>query len=177
MQYSTKALFDMLTLFFIAIGAILMGIVGVYHLIARDGNAMLSVIFILFGVAALFHMFSRDYYLPFLGRAAYPCGTLVEKAPPNADLHVDVTTSPNVNVIYWVSDKVNDGQVAKNPLIVYEKDGNSGVTLSDGNGKATLHIRKPKPVMSGMSSHLPLHVHYRACNEPGMMSSVQTMFL
>jgi uncharacterized membrane protein YuzA (DUF378 family) len=173
MQYSTKALFDMFTLFFIAIGAILMGIMGVYQLVARDGNAMLSVIFILFGMAALFHMFSRDYYLPFLGRAAYPCGSLTEKVPVNADLTVDVITAPNVNVIYWVSEKVTDGQVAKNPMIVYEKDGNSGVTVSDGNGKATLRIRKPKSVMSS----LPVHVHYRICNEPGMMSNVQTVFL
>ena len=54
-------------------------------------NKIVSFIIVLVVVASLlYNMFNRNFYLPFLGWAVYPCGTLAEKVPRNADTTVTV---------------------------------------------------------------------------------------
>src|SRR6056300_688801 len=63
---------------------------------------LLNFIIILSVVASIiYNIFDRNFYLPFLGWTAYPCGSLAEKIPRGADTTVTVQVKPNVNVIYW----------------------------------------------------------------------------
>ena len=153
---------------------------SVYCLIyASEHN--ISVIWLIFCVVALICAVwlasDRNTYLPFLGRAVYPCGSLPTKTPENADTEVTVSVPANVNVIYWASelDGATPGTVIDNPWDAYKNYANSGVVLSDNTGKAVLRFRQPVSykVANGMKT-LKTHVHYRYCLHPGMLSPIYT---
>lgn len=131
-------------------------------------------------VSAIWLASDRNTYLSFLGRAVYPCGSLPPKTPENADTQVVVSVPANVNVIYWASelDGAKPGTIINNPWDAYKNYSNSGVTVSDDNGNATLKFRMPVPykVAGGMKT-LKTHVHYRYCIHPGMLSPVFTKTL
>lgn len=171
---------EMCTLFFVVFGALSLGIQGLFGVNIIEWMANHSFAFIegmlytVIGVSALLHIFSRDYYLRFLGHTAFPCGSLVEKIPLQADTFVDIVVEPNVNIIYWAAEV---GDVAQeNPWIAYNKFSNAGVTRSDDRGNAILRVRKPGSykVRSGT---LQPHVHYRTCKHSGMLSRVHTVYL
>ena len=143
-------------------------------------NKIISFIIILSVVASLlYNMFDRNFYLPFLGWAVYPCGSLAEKVPRNADTTVTVQVKPNVNVIYWASEPSSqEDQPINNPWDAYANYDNSGVVRADASGKAVLHFRSPSSYQVGlMHKTLKRHVHYRECRHEGMLSAIKTIFL
>ena len=138
---------------------------------------VLHFIIILFVVASIiYNLFDRNFYLPFLGWTTYPCGSLAEKIPLNADTTVTVQVQPNVNVIYWGSETSStEDQTIDNPWDAYANYENSGVVRADSNGKAILHFRNPSTYQVGiMNKTLKKHIHYRECRHPGMLSSIKT---
>ena len=143
-------------------------------------NKFISFIIILSVVASiLYNMFNRNFYLPFLGWSVYPCGSLAEKVPRNADTTVTVQVKPNVNVIYWGSEpSLPEEQPIDNPWDAYANYDNSGVVRADENGKAVLHVRSPSSYQVGlMNKTINRHIHYRECRHPGMLSDIKTIFL
>jgi uncharacterized protein len=177
-----KKKFEMITLLLIVIGALNWGLIGFFkfnlvEFIARNTfKSIETVIYMLVGLSALFHILSRNFYLPFLGDTVFPCNSMVEKVPENADTSVKITTIPNSNIIFWAAE--HDNEVKENPWIAYVEYSNAGVAKSDVNGVAVLNFRKPAPykVKNGWKTLVP-HVHYRVCKYPGMLSEVKTVFL
>ena len=141
----------------------------------------LSNLIIILSVSAsiIYFMFDRNFYLPFLGWAVYPCGSLAEKVPLNADTSMVIQVPPNVNVIYWASEpSKKEDQPIGDPWEAYANYDNSGVVKSDATGKAKLIFRSPSSYNVGLiNKTLKTHVHYRICKHPGMLSDVQTVFL
>ena len=143
-------------------------------------NKIVSFIIVLVVVASLlYNMFNRNFYLPFLGWAVYPCGTLAEKVPRNADTTVTVDVKPNVNVIYWASEPSSiEDQPINNPWDAYANYDNSGVVRADASGKAVLQFRNPSSYQVGlMNKTIKRHVHYRECRREGMLSAIKTIFI
>lgn len=141
---------------------------------------LLSFVVVLVVIASLlYNMFDRNFYLPFLGWSVYPCGSLAEKIPRNADTTISVQVKPNVNVIYWGSEpSAKETQPIDNPWDAYANYDNSGVVRADENGKAVLQFRNPSSYQVGlMSKTLPRHIHYRECRHPGMLSDIKTIKL
>lgn len=164
----------------IVIGALNWGLIGFFDfnlvewLSDRTFEHLDTIIYCLVGLSALFYFFARDYYLPFLGRAVFPCGSMVQKVPDNADKDVVVKVEPGVNVIFWSAE---EGDVVKaNPVIAYSEYSNAGVVKSDQNGTAVLRVRSPAAYKVPGKTLSP-HVHYRTCDTNGMLSRVQTVFL
>ena len=143
-------------------------------------NKVISFIVILIVVASiLYNIFNRNFYLSFLGCSVYPCGSLAEKIPLNADTKVTVQVKPNVNVIYWASESSkSDNQPIDNPWDAYANYDNSGVVRADANGKAVLQVRNPSSYQVGlMNKTLSRHIHYRECRHPGMLSEIKTIII
>jgi len=172
---------EMLTLLLVVVGALNWGLVGLFgfnlvtFIATYTFGWVENLVYILVGVSALLHVLSRNYYLPFLGDAVFPCNSMVEKVPENANTQVKIDTKPNTNVIYWASE--THKEVVANPWLAYEQYSNAGVTRSDVNGVAVLKFREPSAYMvpNGMKTLQP-HVHYRVCAYPGMLSEVKTVF-
>ena len=143
-------------------------------------NKVICFIVIVFVVASiLYNIFDRNFYLPFLGWSVYPCGSLAEKVPLNADTKVSVQVKPNVNVIYWASEPTSlVKQPIDNPWDAYANYDNSGVVRADANGNAILHVRNPSSYQVGlMHKTLQRHIHYRECRHPGMLSDIRTIMI
>lgn len=135
-------------------------------------------IYIAVGISALTIMFYRDTYLPFLGETVMPCSVLSEQTPRGADTEVKIQTHPNAKVIYWASEpdkehlaKLNDWRAA------YLNFENIGVTSANGEGSATLRLRKPQPYSVPIRGRLEAHIHYRICGEGGFLGRIETLFL
>lgn len=133
-------------------------------------------------IAAAIIMFvgCRDFYLPFLGSTVYPCGSLAEKIPVNADTAVSIKVSPGANVVYWASEPSAPAmQPISNPWDAYAMYDNSGVVRADAAGNATLRFRSPSSYKVGLvvGRELKRHVHYRVCDYAGMLSPIKTVFV
>lgn len=136
-----------------------------------------KVIYLLVGVSALYLFFKRDTYLPFLGETLVPCGAFSPRTPDNANLEVNVQVKPNTKVVYWASEPAKDGEFNSWDL-AYKDYTNAGVALSDKDGKATLHVRgKPQSYKVPFKGRLASHVHFRVCDENGMLGPVKTYFI
>jgi len=133
-------------------------------------------------IAAAIIMFvgSRNFYLPFLGSTVYPCGSLAEKVPVNADTSISVKAKPGANIVYWASEPTDPAmQPISNPWDAYAMYDNSGVVRADAQGNATLRFRSPSSYKVGYlyNRKLPRHVHYRVCDYAGMLSPIRTVNL
>jgi uncharacterized membrane protein YuzA (DUF378 family) len=174
-----KKKLEMLTLLFVVVGALNWGLVAfgfnLVKFIARYTFASLEpIVYGLVGFSALVHILSRNYYLPFLGDAVFPCGSMVEKVPVNANTEVKVQVQPKHNVVYWAAD--THDEIMENPWVAYQEFSNAGVARSDVNGIAVLKFRKPSGYKVGYKTLEP-HVHYRVCYHPGMLDAVKTVFM
>jgi len=178
--YTLKYL-QLITFIFIIIGALHLGILGffninIFKLQGKYTNINIEkTLYIIIGICALINVFSRDYYLPFLGSTVYPCGSLVEKIPSNADMQIYVYTPPHSSVIYWASE--SHKEVIENPWLAYGENTNAGVTKADGKGLTILKVRKPSIYKTPMGKKLSPHVHYRVCEGNGMLSRVETVII
>jgi len=125
----------------------------------------------------LMYIVNRNFYLPFLGWSVYPCGSLAEKVPTNADTSILVKVKPNSNVIYWASEPSEmEKQPISNPWDAYANYDNSGVVRSDAQGNALLRVRTPTSYRAGLMGYeLKRHIHYRVCNQSGMLSAIKTV--
>lgn len=184
-QYIVKTI-DLVTLVVILIGALNWGLIGVFNwnmvaaLAKVTFKGLERAVYVLVGFAALVHLLRRDYYLPFLGDAAVPCGMLITKRPKDANQQVLLNTdAPEANVIYWAAEPAVDKKIKENPWIAYAEYANAGVTRTNTSGVATLYIRGPPAqykVKGGMKT-LDAHVHYRICRGAGMLGPVRTLKL
>jgi uncharacterized membrane protein YuzA (DUF378 family) len=175
---------ELISLSLIIIGALNWGLIGAtgFNMVAWIAKNTLKdiepFIYVLVGISAITHLFSRDYYLPFLGKTVYPCGSLQLKEPANADMKVSIKVQPNVNVIYWAAE--TNKEIVDNPWLAYSEYENTGVTRSDADGNAVLRFRTPAsykvPAMFGDKT-LKAHVHYRTCGFNGLLSRVETVFM
>lgn len=174
---------NIITLFIIVVGALNWGLVGVFDFNLVQYIFTPSIerfVYILVGIAALFHIVTRDYYLPFLGMCAFPCGSLVERVPENANIEVKVQTTPNVNVIYWAAEPSASTSSSQtpydNPWVAYQEYKNAGVAKSDNNGIAVLKVRSPSPYkIPPFYNTIHTHVHYRTCSSSGLLGRVETI--
>ncbi len=178
-----KKKFEMFTLMLVVIGALNWGLIGAFgfnlvsFLAKKTLSSLENTVYILVGISALFHILSRNFYLPFLGDAVFPCESMTPKTPQNADTQVKVEVPPNTNVIYWAAE--HNKEVVDNPWVAYAENSNAGVVRSDINGVAILKFRKPASYKVGLGGWKTLapHVHYRVCQSPGMLSEVKTVFV
>jgi hypothetical protein len=132
-----------------------------------------KVVSVIAMIAALSLVFRRNIYLPFLGETVYPCDNLSEKTPDGAELTVTVTDVPvNAKVVYWAAEPSTG--IVGNPWDAYGKYKNSGVATANANGTAQLRIRKPTGYKVPSGRELKPHVHYRFCQESGILSSIRT---
>lgn len=172
---------DIITLFLVVVGALNWGLVGLFKFnlvswVARHTDKSIEpIIYVLIGVSALLHILSRDYYLTFLGPAAFPCGSLLERIPENADKQVEVRVTPFSNVIYWAAEPGIPKDAT--PWVAYNKYANAGIVKADAEGRAVIKFRHPSSYKVPMRGNLPEHVHYRVCRMNGLMSRVETIRL
>lgn len=170
---------DLITLLFVIVGALNWGLIGLFgpsgNVVTRIFGEWAFIIYLVVGFSALIHLFNRNYYLPFLGDAAWPCGDLVEKVPNDADTSAQVNVKkPGATVVYWASESASTTQ--PNPWTAYGQNTNAGVAKADSNGLVTLKVRKPASYKVGVfHRELPKHIHYRVCMTPGMISRVETV--
>jgi uncharacterized membrane protein YuzA (DUF378 family) len=173
--------FYLVTLAIIIVGALNWGLVGAFDFNAVEllGNpSLISAVYIAVGLSALVHLFRRDYYLPFLGSSAFPCGPLQPKTPQGANTAIEITTVPNSNVVFWAAEPSTDRKAKDNPwFVAYDAYLNSGVTRSDGDGRAILRVRMPSSYTVPYKGELDPHIHYRTCLKGGMLSPVETVFV
>lgn len=145
----------------------------------RKNTILCCIVCIVLVLCSLIVFIDRNYYLPFLGWSVYPCGSLTEKVPTKADTQLTVQVKPNSNVIFWASEPSNpESQPISNPWDAYANYENAGVVKSDARGIATLKVRSPSTYRVGLTNRkLENHIHYRVCENSGMLGPVQTLFL
>ena len=137
------------------------------------------ILYSLIALSAVTLMFHQSTYLPFLGETVVPaCSILAERVPEGATTVVKVRVAPGAKVLYWAAepgteglDKVHDWREA------YAQFKNAGVTVADVRGNAFLKVRPPQPYTVPFRGTLDPHVHYRICQQDGMMGRIETMFL
>lgn len=135
-------------------------------------------VYVIVGICALAIMVSRDTYLPFLGETVLPCSMIPEHIPENANTQVVVTAEPGTKVLYWAAEPGTEHlKDLKTWRGAYDKYLNSGVVRADGNGKATLLVRRPQPYRVPWKGRLESHVHFRLCRDDGMLGAIKTVFL
>jgi hypothetical protein len=169
-----KKRLEMLTLLITALGAIVLGAMALYW--SKGVATWTQALYITVIVCAIVNLVSRDYLLPFLGDAVFPCDSMATKVPENANMQTKIQTKPNSNVVYWAADAHKE--IMSNPWTAYADYANAGVVRSDINGIAILHFRKPTgyKVAQGLMTLKP-HVHYRVCENPGMLSKIKTVYV
>ena len=134
------------------------------------------IIYILVAISAIMLVTQRDFRLPFLGETVFPCNSLPNSIPYNADTKVSVQVKPNSKVVYWAA-KGNPDTIFSNPWDAYGDNSNYGVTTSDNNGVAVFSFRYPPRYRVPSKGLLNPHVHYRVCLGKGMMSRIHTLDL
>lgn len=151
--------------------------INIIELLGNKINKILTLcIYILIGIAGVYQMTNRDFYLTFLSKSVYPCGSLIEKKPENSTIKKTIKTKPNTNVIYWASEYADS--IFEDPYIAYDKYANTGVAKSDTEGNAILEFREPQGYkVPYKNKTLKPHVHYRECFYDGMLDSVKTLYL
>ena len=127
-------------------------------------------------IAALSLVVRRNIYLPFLGETVYPCDNLSDKTPDGADSAVTMKTPdipPGTKVVYWAAEPSTS--IVSNPWDAYGKYENSGVATSNKDGHVELKFRKPTGYKVPSGRELKPHVHYRFCQESGILSEIRTI--
>ena len=136
-----------------------------------------TIVHCVVGVIMIYYVIQREYYLPFLGNAVFPCDSLEPKEPTNAQRTIHIEGLPsNVNVFYWAAEEDTSKEIEENPWLAYKKYANSGVIRTDSKGSVDLSIREPVKYRVPTGKTLERHVHYRYCIGDGMLSEVRTAF-
>jgi len=137
-----------------------------------------NVIVMLIVLSAVCIGFHRDTYLPFLGTSVMPCSLLNPQVPTEADFEFQLALRPGSKVLYWAAEPANhELQFVQNWKKAYRDFKNAGVTVADHTGNASLKVRKPQSYSVPFKGELQPHIHYRVCEDLGMMGPVQTITL
>lgn len=167
----------------IVIGSVNWALIGAFDfnlVTTLFGRGIITrVVYILVGIAALSVAFRRDFYLPFLGESAFPCGAFVDRAPPGATRQVKVVVQPHQKIIYWAAEPATEYlETVADVWTAYKDNKNTGVTTADDNGVAILKVREPQPYSVPWRGRIDAHVHYRVCGgNGGWLGRVQTKFI
>jgi hypothetical protein len=113
---------------------------------------------------------------PVLGPTVIPCAALQERIPEHADTTVTIgELGPGTKVIYWASEPATVGLATlKDWQKAYLDFANAGVATVDEAGRATLRVRKPQAYTVPILGRIESHVHWRSCQDGGLMGPVQT---
>lgn len=130
-------------------------------------------------LAFIVNVSNLTFYLPFLGKAAYPTGLLKEQYPPKANFEYNLKkVSPNTMIIYWGSDNPSKKPLPiSNPWDAYKKYDNAGIAISNNEGTAILKIVKPVSYKIPNGTTLKPHIHYREVLKDGMIGPVETEYV
>lgn len=135
-------------------------------------------LYILIALAGVYFAISRDTYLPFLGPTILPCNALSESRPNNAEFVSIVKVPKNSKVLYWAAEP---GQNSRYVWDAYGNFSNMGIVVADELGNAKLTVRKPGGYYVNkfgvFRKTLEPHIHYRYCEEHGILSPVHTKFI
>lgn len=147
-------------------------------------NSFVKYIFvILIGLATFNLMFNRDFYLPFLGKCAFPSQIKTNNSNVTLIKKVDVRLNnlpPNTNIVYWAAKQSNS--IINDYIDAYKSSRNVGMTKTDNNGTVTIQIdcpaqyKVPMYGIPGFEKTLERHIHYRYAlpEYEGMFSKVYT---
>lgn len=136
------------------------------------------VIYVLVAASAIILAFDRTLWLPFLGETVLP-STLIPLKEQSGSTKIKVKVAPNTKVAYWAALPPKDGESADEPVeSAYGKYGNSGVTMSNDEGDATLSFEKGTGYIVPSGKRLDSHVHYRELPEEyGLLGPIRTVFV
>jgi len=133
------------------------------------------ILYLVGGICTIIFIMNKHNWLPFLGSSVLP-SSLVPLKNIEGNTKVSINVSPNTKVAYW-SAKPTEKQL---PTVeeAYDDYSNSGVIMSDSNGKATIVFNKGSGYIVPNGRFIDRHVHYReVSDEWGMMGPVQTVYL
>jgi uncharacterized membrane protein YuzA (DUF378 family) len=169
----------------IAISAVLIGAInwGIEAAVGKDllkpliGNKYARWVYVFVALCGIFLLFSRNTYLPFLGPTALPCSIIPDRVPKDANDEVRILAPPGSKIIYWAAEPANEGlKTIQSWREAYDKYENAGVTTVDESGLAVLKVRSPQPYAVPFKQLQP-HVHYRICQNNGIIGEVRTKFI
>jgi len=141
-----------------------------------------KIIYIFIGLSAFFLIFKKNYYLTFLDKTFLPNSFFKnETQPDDVNYSVNILVNPKAKVLYWAAEQLkNDQDNYRDVKKAYGKFTNSGITIADISGNATLFFRKPGPYTvhnSFFTKYLSPHVHYRYTLNNGLLSEIFTIDL
>ncbi len=129
---------------------------------------------ILAGVALFYIVLQRDFYLFFLDQAAFPCAPMQPKEPEGANTEIRIENlRPDSNVVFWAAE--SDDEIRADPWKAYGQNTNSGVARTDERGTVVIRVRKPASYKVPSGRALIPHIHYRVCEQPGLLGPVRTI--
>jgi uncharacterized membrane protein YuzA (DUF378 family) len=135
-----------------------------------------SIVYILVGMASIILLFRRSTWLPFLGQTVVPPALIPISTNLTGNTTIEIDVKPKTKIMYWVS-KHSTSNKPVDVMKAYDNYSNSGVVLSDINGKAQLTFDTPNGYTIGGRFIHP-HVHYRELNEQhAMIGPVKTYYL
>jgi hypothetical protein len=89
---------------------------------------------------------------------------------------IKVKVAPNTKVAYWAA--LPNGSDEDPVDIAYGKYGNSGVTMSNDEGDATLSFEKGTGYVVPSGRKINSHVHYRELPEEyGLLGPIRTVYV
>jgi hypothetical protein len=150
-----------------------------WFLLGRRYTRLAAGFAVLSALAAVFVGFNRDTYLPFLGPTIVPCSLLQEKTPEHADIEVSVSgLEPGSKVMFWAAEPATEGLAKlKDWQRAYLDFANAGVTTVSPEGHAVLRVRRPQPYTVPIKGRLEAHVHWRVCQDGGLLGPVQITYV
>ena len=122
------------------------------------------------------NQFLYGFFTSLVAPTILPCAVLQEREPAHADTTVNVSgLEPGAKVLFWAAEPATDGLATiKTWDRAYLDFANAGVTRVDPTGHVALRIRKPQPYTVPVMGGLMPHVHWRVCQDGGLMGPVQT---
>jgi hypothetical protein len=148
------------------------------YLVESNFNKQLHIermIYLFGGICTIIFIMNTYNWLPFLGETVFP-SSLVPLKTVEVDTTVTVNTLSNTKIAYW-SSKPSD---KKTPGVeeAYDDYSNSGVVMSDSNGKAVLTFNKGTDYIVPGGKLIKKHVHYRVLDgDWALIGPVKTVYI
>jgi len=131
-----------------------------------------NVIYIVYGLAGILLASKRTTWLPFLGKSVLPSYLVPLLKNKNTNKDIVIKTKPNSKIAYWASFNKSKNQ---DVITAYDDYSNSGVVMSDKDGKAVLSIKEGAGYSVPSNKIITRHVHYRIIEPSAMMDVVETI--
>ena len=133
------------------------------------------MIYLFGGICTIIFIMNTYNWLPFLGETVFP-SSLVPLKTVEGDTTITINTLSNTKIAYW-SSKPSD---KKTPGVeeAYDDYSNSGVVMSDSNGKAVLTFNKGTDYIVPGGKLIKKHVHYRVLDgDWALIGPVKTVYI